>query len=166
MNHPIGIRNLLNYNDKGIWRTSAELVVKEDRMLPADMLFNRVSYSNLSLISQIDDPIKRLFYEIEIIKGCWSNRELDRQISSCYYERSGLSKNKATLSVLVKQEAIALTPVDILHEPVTLEFVGFKSKEISTRTPIPLRRYPATSRTPKPSTVTGTLMRRWPRRSS
>lgn len=141
---PIGSRNLLNNSAKEIRhtsaesqapiirRTSAELVVTEDWMLPADMLFNRISYSNLSLISQIDDPVKRSFYEIENIKGCWSNRELDRQISSSFFERSGLSKNKAALSAMVKQEAITLTPVDVLHEPVTLEFLGFKSKETWT----------------------------------
>jgi predicted nuclease of restriction endonuclease-like (RecB) superfamily len=141
---PIGFRNLLNNSAKeirqtsaksqipAIRRTSAELVVAEDWMLPAEMLFNRISYSNLSLISQIDDPVKRSFYEIENIKGCWSNRELDRQISSSYFERSGLSKNKAALSAMVKQEAVKLTPVDILHEPVTLEFLGFKSKETWT----------------------------------
>ena len=141
---PIGFRNLLKNSAKeirqtsaksqipAIRRTSAELVVAEDWMLPAEMLFNRISYSNLSLISQIDDPVKRSFYEIENIKGCWSNRELDRQISSSYYERSGLSKNKAALSAMVKQEAVKLTPVDILHEPVTLEFLGFKSKETWT----------------------------------
>ncbi|MBQ6185751.1 MAG: DUF1016 family protein [Bacteroidales bacterium] len=141
---PIGFRNLLNNSVKeirqtsaksqipAIRRTSAELVVAEDWMLPAEMLFNRISYSNLSLISQIDDPVKRSFYEIENIKGCWSNRELDRQISSSYFERSGLSKNKTALSAMVKQEAVKLTPVDILHEPVTLEFLGFKSKETWT----------------------------------
>lgn len=141
---PIGFLNLLNNSVKeirqtsaksqipAIRRTSAELVVAEDWMLPAEMLFNRISYSNLSLISQIDDPVKRSFYEIENIKGCWSNRELDRQISSSFFERSGLSKNKAALSAMVKQEAVKLTPVDILHEPVTLEFLGFKSKETWT----------------------------------
>ena len=141
---PIGFRNLLKNSAKeirqtsaksqipAIRRTSAELVVAEDWMLPAEMLFNRISYSNLSLISQIDDPVKRSFYEIENIKGCWSNRELDRQISSSFFERSGLSKNKAALSAMVKQEAVKLTPVDILHEPVTLEFLGFKSKETWT----------------------------------
>lgn len=141
---PIGFRNLLKNSAKeirqtsaksqipAIRRTSAELVVAEDWMLPAEMLFNRISYSNLSLISQIDDPVKRSFYEIENIKGCWSNRELDRQISSSYFERSGLSKNKAALSAMVKHEAVKLTPVDILHEPVTLEFLGFKSKETWT----------------------------------
>ena len=141
---PVGSRNLLNNSVKEIRqtsaesqapvirRTSAELVVTEDWMLPAEILFNRISYSNLSLISQIDDPVKRSFYEIENIKGCWSNRELDRQISSSFFERSGLSKNKAALSAMVKQEAVTLTPVDILHEPVTLEFLGFKSKETWT----------------------------------
>lgn len=68
---PVGSRNLLNNSVKEIRqtsaesqapvirRTSAELVVAEDWMLPAEILFNRISYSNLSLISQIDDPIKR-----------------------------------------------------------------------------------------------------------
>ena len=70
---PIGFRNLLKNSAKeirqtsaksqipAIRRTSAELVVAEDWMLPAEMLFNRISYSNLSLISQIDDPVKRSF---------------------------------------------------------------------------------------------------------
>ena len=129
---PIVSRNPLNISIKEIRRTSAELIEKEDWMLPAETLFHRISYSNLSLISQIDDPVKRSFYEIESIKGCWSARELDRQISSSYYERSGLSKNKKALSAMVKKEVVMLTPADILHEPVTLEFLGFKSKETWT----------------------------------
>ena len=129
---PIVSRNPLNISIKEIRRTSAELIEKEDWMLPAETLFHRISYSNLSLISQIDDPVKRSFYEIESIKGCWSTRELDRQIGSSYYERSGLSKNKKALSAMVKKEVVMLTPADILHEPVTLEFLGFKSKETWT----------------------------------
>ena len=128
---PYELRFISPYDSLGAG-CPAELVVSEDWMLPAEMLFNRISYSNLSLISQIDDPVKRSFYEIENIKGCWSNRELDRQISSSFFERSGLSKNKAALSAMVKQDAVKLTPVDILHEPVTLEFLGFKSKETWT----------------------------------
>ena len=46
------------------------------------------------LISAIDNPVKRAFYEMETIRGCWSYKELERQIASLYYERSGLSKIK------------------------------------------------------------------------
>ncbi len=112
-----------------IRRTSAESPETTGWMLPAKMLFNRISYSNLNLISMIEDPVKRAFYEIENIKGCWSNRELDRQISSLYFERSGLSKNKAALSAMMKQQAVQLTPADVLHEPVALEFLGLEKKE-------------------------------------
>lgn len=52
-------------------------------------------------ISKIENPVKRAFYEMEAIRGCWSARELERQINSLYYERSGLSKNKEALSALV-----------------------------------------------------------------
>ena len=105
---------------------------KQAITVPAERLFTRLSSTHLIAISAIEDPLKRAFYEIEAINGCWSVKELDRQIGSSYYERSGLSKNKAALSAMVKQEAVKLTPVDILHEPVTLEFLGFKSKETWT----------------------------------
>ena len=46
------------------------------------------------LISAIDNPVKRAFYEMETILGWWSYKELERQIAALYYERSGLSKTK------------------------------------------------------------------------
>ena len=148
---PIGFRNLLKDSAKEIRQTSAKSQIPAIRRLPtaefvedslsirkqaitvpAERLFTRLSSTHLIAISAIEDPLKRAFYEIEAINGCWSVKELDRQIGSSYYERSGLSKNKAALSAMVKQEAVKLTPVDILHEPVTLEFLGFKSKETWT----------------------------------
>jgi predicted nuclease of restriction endonuclease-like (RecB) superfamily len=35
---------------------------------------------------------------MECIRGNWSVRELKRQMASLYYERSGLSKDKAALA--------------------------------------------------------------------
>ena len=105
---------------------------KETLSIPAERLFTRLSSTHLITISTIEDPLKRAFYEIEAINGCWSVKELDRQIGSAYYERSGLSNNKAALASLVNNQANTLTPTDILHEPVTLEFLGFKSKETWT----------------------------------
>lgn len=99
-------------------------------MLPPDMLFKRLPYSNLIVIAQIDNPAKRAFYELEAIKGCWSNKELGRQIHSLYYERSGLSQDKEKLSAMVQQQAVALQPKDILHTPVALEFLGLEAKEV------------------------------------
>lgn len=113
-----------------IRRMSSAESVSEKWMLPPDMLFKRLPYSNLIVIAQIDNPAKRAFYELEAIKGCWSNKELGRQIHSLYYERSGLSQDKEKLSAMVQQQAVALQPKDILHTPVALEFLGLEAKEV------------------------------------
>lgn len=69
---------------------------------------------------------------MEAIRGCWSARELERQISSLYYERSGLSKNKEALSALVQQHAAQLQPKDVINTPVTLEFLGLNDRALVT----------------------------------
>ena len=83
--------------------SSAELTNNLKWIIPADKLFNKLTDSNLILIATIDNPIKRAFYEMETIRGCWSYKELERQITSLYYERSGLSQNKEALSALEKR---------------------------------------------------------------
>lgn len=97
--------------------------------VPAERLFSRLSATHLLRIASLEDPLKMAFYEIEAINGCWTVAELDRQIGSLYYERSGLSQNKQALAALVRKQAVKLTPKDILHEPVTLEFLGLKEKD-------------------------------------
>jgi hypothetical protein len=51
-----------------------------------EKLIQRLSYSHLEMIVELDDALKRTFYEIECMRGNWSVRELKRQISSPYYE--------------------------------------------------------------------------------
>ena len=114
------------------WRMpSAKL---EEWGTPTIKLFNRLNYSCLLYLSSINDPMKRAFYEQETIRGCWTQKELDRQVSSQYYERMGLSKDKKALQRLVAQNALQLTPKDILHNPVTLEFLGMESQNVYTET--------------------------------
>ena len=113
---------------------SAELGTAKEWIIPADRLFNKLTYSNLMLISAIDNPVKQAFYEMETIRGCWSYKELERQIASLYYERSGLSKNKEALSALVQQQATLLQPKDVINTPVTLEFLELNERALVTET--------------------------------
>ena len=99
---------------------------------PPEKLFSRLSSTHLNVISPIDNPVKRAFYEMEAIRGCWSVKELERQINSLYYERSGLSQNKETLSALVQRQAMQLQPKDIINTPVTLEFLGLNDRTLVT----------------------------------
>ncbi len=106
----------------------------EEWQTPVDRLFNRLSATHLVLLSNIKDPLKRAFYEQETIRGCWTVKELDRQISSQYYERMGLSKDKKVLQRLTDKNVQQLTPRDIIHDPVTLEFLDLQSQDVYTET--------------------------------
>ena len=119
---------LFDNQENAIWRSLP--AKSEEWATPADRLFYRINYTCLSYLTSIDDPLKRAFYEQETIRGCWTSRELDRQVSSLYYERLGLSKNKKALQRYVAQNAQQLTPQDIIHDPVTLEFLNVESQDI------------------------------------
>ena len=90
----------------------------------------KIPFSHLLFLCKIDDPLKRAFYESEIIKGCWSYSELERQVNSLYFERTGLSKDKNRLSEIVNQKSIALQPKDIVKNPMTLEFLGLQESNV------------------------------------
>ncbi|PIP37758.1 MAG: hypothetical protein COX19_15855 [Desulfobacterales bacterium CG23_combo_of_CG06-09_8_20_14_all_51_8] len=75
---------------------SLQLKISQDKLL------HRLSYSHLELMVDLDDALKRTFYETECIRGNWSVRELKRQIGSLYYERSGLSTDKKKLAALAR----------------------------------------------------------------
>ena len=98
--------------------------------VPADKLFTRVSYSNLLTLSSIEDPLKRAFYEIENMQGCWTNAELERQIATAYYERSGLSKDKEALAAKVQKQAAKLKPEHIINSPAVFEFLDIPDVSI------------------------------------
>ncbi len=102
--------------------------------LPPDKLLKSLSFSHFVELVKIDDELKRAFYEIECAKGVWSVRELKRQVESLYFERSGLSKDKAKLSALVQQKAIQFTPADIINTPFAVEFLGLDSRAVVTET--------------------------------
>ncbi|MDB8919997.1 PDDEXK nuclease domain-containing protein [Parabacteroides merdae] len=129
----IQIRRLVTAeSESGVWKLPTEYPQTETWMIPADRLFNRLSSTHLNTISGIENPVKRAFYEMETIRGCWSVKELERQIASLYYERSGLSKNKEALSALVQQQATLLQPKDVINTPVTLEFLGLNERALVT----------------------------------
>jgi predicted nuclease of restriction endonuclease-like (RecB) superfamily len=101
-----------------------------DLQVTPDKLINRLSFSHLTLLLPISEPLKRTFYEIECMKGNWSVSELKRQINSLYFERSGMSKHPEKLSRIVQENAEALLPADIIKSPFTFEFLGLKAKDV------------------------------------
>ena len=93
-------------------------------------LIERLSFTHIIELLQCDDPIKRAFYEIESIRGEWSVRELKRQMASLYYERSGLSLDKAKLAELTQQGADQAKSKLPIRDPYIFEFLGLKPREV------------------------------------
>lgn len=72
---------------------------------------------------RVDNPEARHFYEQECVRANWSRRELDRQISSLFYERLLASSDKAGMLAEASAGNTALRPIDVLKDPYVLEFL-------------------------------------------
>ena len=78
----------------------------------------------------VKNPNARQFYEAEALRGGWSVRQLDRQISSQFYERTALSKDKAKMlkQGAQPQPTDALLPEQTIKDPFVLEFLNLKDE--------------------------------------
>lgn len=72
----------------------------------------------------------REFDETEALRGGWSIRQLDRQISSQFYERTALSKNKAAMLTKGQkaQPEDRVLPEEEIKDPFVLEFLDLKDE--------------------------------------
>jgi predicted nuclease of restriction endonuclease-like (RecB) superfamily len=91
--------------------------------LPAKLVL-QFSWSQLQELTRLDDPLQRAFYENECLKGNWSVRQLQRQIGSLLYERTGLSKNQAAVLRRARRQEPQQTIADLIRDPYVLEFTG------------------------------------------
>ncbi len=123
------LQNVENQENE-IWRLATAKL--EQYQTPPDKLFQRLNFTSLLYLSSIDDDIKRAFYEQEAIAGCWTVKELDRQVSSLYFERMGLSKDKLALRKFAETGSEVMQPQHAIHDPVTLEFLGLQQQDIFT----------------------------------
>ena len=85
-----------------------------------------LSWSHYLILMRIESDEERSFYEIEAQKQNWSVRQLQRQYSSSLYERLALSRNKDEVMRLAQEGHTINKPIDILKNPLTLEFLGLK----------------------------------------
>ncbi len=90
----------------------------------------RLSYSMFKELMYVEDNDARNFYETECIRGCWSVRELKRQIDSLYYERTALSTNKRKMTDSANSKAEHDTLAMTIRDPYVFDFLGLKAREV------------------------------------
>jgi predicted nuclease of restriction endonuclease-like (RecB) superfamily len=93
-------------------------------------LFDRLSFTHIVQLLHVEDSMQRAFYAIEAMRGPWSVRELQRQIDTNYYARSGWSKKPELLSKKINGTAERPTFGQDVKSPYYLEFLGLSSKDV------------------------------------
>ena len=89
-----------------------------------------LSWSHYVRLLSVENSQARAFYEAEAIRGGWSVRQLDRQISTQFFERTARSKNPVVM-LARGQEARpedAISPEDEVRDPYLLEFLNLKDE--------------------------------------
>lgn len=88
-------------------------------------LSDQLSWTHYRLLMRVENENARNFYLEESIKEKWSTRQLERQITTLFYERILSSKNKNKVAQeIYKLEPQRKQPEDVIKDPYVLEFLG------------------------------------------
>jgi len=89
-----------------------------------------LSWSQYVRLIAVEHPQARAFYESEAVRGGWSVRQLDRQISTQFYERAVKSRHPQSLiargQVQQKEDVVAVE--EEVRDPYLLEFLNLKDE--------------------------------------
>lgn len=87
-------------------------------------------WSHYVKLMSVKSEEARAFYETESLRNGWSLRQLNRQISTQFYERTLLSRNKAAMLAASSQAkpGDAVLPEEEVKNPFVLEFLNLKDE--------------------------------------
>ena len=93
-------------------------------------LSHELSWSHYCLLMKIDDSSRREFYARECVEATWSVRQLERQITSFFYERLLATQKSGHDTVRMEIQTLEpkTDPDYILKDPYILEFLDLKEK--------------------------------------
>ena len=85
-----------------------------------------LSWTHYRLLLKVESDAAREFYETETVAGNWSTRELERQINSHFFERTGASVEKRKMLEAGRVSGDKYQPQDFVKDPFVLEFLNLK----------------------------------------
>lgn len=91
-----------------------------------DTLRHELSWSHYRRLLSVDNEKARLWYMNEAADEVWSTRQLDRQISTLYYERLLSSKEKESVKEEAQKKLAQVTPLEFIRDPYVLDFLNLK----------------------------------------
>lgn len=89
-----------------------------------DTLRHELSWSHYRRLLSVENIAARTWYMNEAADAVWSTRQLDRQISTLYYERLLSSRVKEPVIEEAEQKLSEISPLEFIKDPYVLEFLN------------------------------------------
>lgn len=89
-------------------------------------LRSQLTWTHYRLLMTVENEKAREWYMNEAVAGAWSSRQLERQISSLYYERLLTSRDKAPVKAEADKLMASVGVEDFIKDPYVLEFLDLK----------------------------------------
>ena len=91
-----------------------------------DSLRPELTWTHYRKLIKVKDLQARTWYMNEAANEHWSTRQLDRQISTLYYERLLASSDKASVVAEAHEKLATVAPEHFIKDPYVLEFLNLK----------------------------------------
>lgn len=90
-------------------------------------LRSQLSWTHYRALLRVEDETARNWYIEECIKSAWSSRQLERQISTLYYERLLASREKEPVIAEANEMTKPLSAENFIKDPYVLDFLDLKN---------------------------------------
>lgn len=85
-----------------------------------------LSWSHYRRLINVENEDARIWYMNEAANSMWSTRQLDRQISTLYYDRLLASHDKKIVIEEAEEKLQKVIPEEFIKDPYILEFLNLK----------------------------------------
>ena len=118
---------LSNEFGKGFTVRSLQQMKKFYTLFPnTNALRTQLTWTHYRSLLRVENKEAREWYIEESVKEHWSSRQLDRQISTMYYERLISSQDKSEVVAEANDKLKELIPEQFIKDPYVLEFIDLK----------------------------------------
>lgn len=90
-------------------------------------LRSQLTWTHYRALLRVEDDTARKWYEEECIRSGWSSRQLERQISTLYYERLLASRDKSAVVAEADELLEPLAAENYIKDPYVLDFLDLKN---------------------------------------
>lgn len=112
---------------KGFSVRTLQQMKKFYMMFPnTNALRSQLTWTHYRLLLSVENEQARQWYMDEAIASAWSSRQLERQISTLYYERLLASRDRPPVKAEADELVAPLAAKNFIKDPYVLEFLDLK----------------------------------------